>query len=112
MFARAAAWVRERWPLAALRSLLLEERIPGGARYAYSTGSLVLTVFGIQAATGLLQLLFYAPTVDHAYDSVCFLRTRVAFGWLIHGLHFWGATAMVTLVLAHLAVGFLWGAYK
>jgi ubiquinol-cytochrome c reductase cytochrome b subunit len=112
MVARLAAWISERWPVSALRSALLDDRIPGGARYTYSLGSLVLLTFGIQALTGIVQLLYYVPTVEQAYNSLSFLRTRVPFGWLIHGLHFWGATAMVVLVLLHLSQVFLWGAYK
>lgn len=112
MIKRLSSWIEERWPLAALRSALLDERIPGGASYAYSLGSLVLLTFSIQVLTGLIQLLYFVPTVGEAYNSLSFLRTRVPFGWLIHGLHFWGATAMVVLVLLHLTQVFLWGAYK
>ena len=36
---KVAAWVRERWPVDALLSALLDERIRGGARYVYSLGS-------------------------------------------------------------------------
>jgi ubiquinol-cytochrome c reductase cytochrome b subunit len=112
MIKRLTAWIVERWPLSALGSALLDERIPGGASFAYSLGSLVLLTFSVQALTGLLQLLYYVPTVGEAYNSLSFLRTHVPFGWLIHGLHFWGATAMVVLVLLHLTQVFLWGAYK
>lgn len=105
-------WINERWPLQGLIRVTLEEEIVGGSRYAYTLGSAVLIVFLIQAVSGLLQMFFYVPTVDHAYDSVSYLRTQVAFGWLIHGLHYWGANAMVVLVTLHMARVFIWGAYK
>jgi ubiquinol-cytochrome c reductase cytochrome b subunit len=105
-------WTNERWPVSGLVRALLVEDIPGGASYAYSFGSSVLFIFILQAVTGICQLFFYVPTVDHAYTSLSFLRTEVPFGWLMHNLHYWGATAMVVLVLLHMSRVFLWGAYK
>lgn len=105
-------WLNDRWPFSTLMRLALDEEIPGGSRVAYTLGSALLTVFALQAATGILQLFFYVPTVDHAYDSVSYLRTRIPFGWLINGLHFWGANAMVVIVLLHISRIFIWGAYK
>jgi ubiquinol-cytochrome c reductase cytochrome b subunit len=105
-------WTNDRWPVSALIRVLLLEDIPGGASYFYSFGYGVLFVFILQAVTGVCQLFFYVPTVDHAYASLSFLRTDVPFGWLIHNLHYWGATAMVVLLLLHVTRVFLWGAYK
>ena len=41
-----------------------------------------------------------------------FFRLQIPFGWLAHGLHYWGANAMVVLVLLHMSRVFIWGAYK
>ena len=112
MFARLRRWIEERWPLSAVLRLGLDEDIPGGASIAYSLGSATLLVFLLQLLTGVWQLFYYVPTVDHAYDSLDYLRTSVPFGWLIHGLHYWGANAMVILVALHMARVFIWGAYK
>ncbi len=112
MFEKTRQWIEERWPLSSLIRLSLEEEIPGGARFAYTLGSAILIVFILQAVTGIMQLFFYAPSTDHAYNSVSYLRTKVPFGWLIHGLHYWGAQVMVILVLLHMTRVFVWGAYK
>lgn len=112
MIAKIKEWIDARWPLSSLVRLTLEEEIPGGARFVYTLGSAVLIVFALQALTGIMQLFFYVPSTDHAYDSISYLRTRVPFGWLIHGLHYWGAQLMVILVLLHMSRVFLWGAYK
>jgi len=112
MLARIREWIETRWPLSPLVRLAIEEEIPGGAKFAYSLGSAVLIVFALQAVSGIMQLFFYVPTTDHAYNSLSYLRTRVPFGWLIHGLHYWGAQLMIILVLLHIARVFLWGAYK
>jgi len=92
--------------------LSLDEEIPGGSRFSYTLGSALLTVFALQAVTGIMQLFYYVPTVDHAYDSVNYLRTQVPFGWLINGLHYWGANAMIIIIALHITRVFVWGAYK
>jgi ubiquinol-cytochrome c reductase cytochrome b subunit len=105
-------WFTDRWPFYQLRDLLLKEDIPGGASFAYTLGTSLLMVFTLQAVTGVLQLFYYVPTIDHAYDSVSYLRTEVPFGWLIQNMHYWGAQAMVVLVALHMARVYIWGAYK
>lgn len=109
---RIGEWLSDRWPFVAVWKAVVVEDVAGGPSYFYSVGSAVLFVFIVQAVTGIIQLFYYVPTVDHAYDSVSFLRTQVSFGWLIHGLHYWGAQAMVVLAALHLSQVFVWGAHK
>src|SRR5512143_1348882 len=94
-------WIEDRWPVTPVIRTVFVADTPGGEPHCYTTRSTVLFVFILQAVTGVCELFFYVPTVDHAYTSLSFLRTSVPFGWLIHNLHFWGATAMVVLVLVH-----------
>ena len=105
-------WLDERLPVRAILGLGTNETIPGGARFAYALGSATLFAFALQVASGCIQLFYYVPTVDHAYDSLMYLRTQIPFGWLLHGLHYWGANAMVVLVGLHTIRVFVWGAYK
>jgi len=105
-------WFTDRWPYYQLRDLFLKEDIPGGASFAYTLGTSLITIFVLQAVSGILQLFYYVPTVDHAYDSVSYLRTEVPFGWLVHNMHYWGAQAMVLIVALHMMRVFIWGAYK
>ncbi len=105
-------WFTDRWPYYQLRDLLLKEDIPGGASFAYTLGTSLITIFILQAVSGILQLFYYVPAVDHAYDSVSYLRTEVPFGWLVHNMHYWGAQAMVLLVALHMIRVYIWGAYK
>ncbi len=105
-------WFTDRWPYYQLKDLLLNEDIPGGASFAYTLGTSLITVFILQAVSGVLQLFYYVPSVDHAYDSVSYLRTEVPFGWLVHNMHYWGAQAMVLLIALHMIRVYVWGAYK
>ena len=105
-------WINDRIPVAKILQLGLDEEIPGGASFFFTLGSATLFIFILQIVTGIWQLFYYVPTVDHAYDSLNYLRLFVPYGWLIHGLHYWGASAMVVLVGLHMLRVFIWGAYK
>jgi ubiquinol-cytochrome c reductase cytochrome b subunit len=111
MAKRVWAWFADRWPFVAVWKAVTVEDVPGGPSIFYSLGSAVLFVFIIQAVTGVIQLFYYVPTVDHAYDSINYLRIQIPLGWLIHGLHYWGAQAMVVLAAIHLSQVFIWGAH-
>jgi quinol-cytochrome oxidoreductase complex cytochrome b subunit len=78
----------------------------------YTLGSATLFVALNQAITGILLMIYYVPTPDHAYDSVQYITTQVAGGWLIRGLHHWGASVMVVLVVLHMLRVIIYGAYK
>lgn len=112
MFSRIGRWINDRWPLDALIRWSLEEEISGGTSYAYVFGSCVFIVFLLQAITGVWQLLYFVPVIDRAYSSLNYLRIEVPLGWLIHGLHYWGASAMIILVGIHISQVYIWGAYK
>jgi ubiquinol-cytochrome c reductase cytochrome b subunit len=112
MFTRLLKWIDERWPLTPLVRLSLDEEMSGGSSWAYVFGSAALIVFVLQVVTGIWQLFYYVPTLEQGYNSLNYLRTEVHFGWLVHGLHYWGANAMVVLVILHLSQVYLWGAYK
>ena len=79
-------------------------RIQWGPRYWPSSAS--------RSQPASSRSFTYAPTIDHAYDSVSYLRTEVPFGWLVHNMHYWGANIMVVLVALHMMRVYIWGAYK
>ena len=112
MFSRILRWIDERWPLSSVIRLALEEEMSGGAGYAYVFGSAALIIFLLQVVTGIWQLFYYVQTLSEAYNSLNYLRTEVPFGWLIHGIHYWGAIVMVVLVILHMSQVYIWGAYK
>ncbi len=112
MSSKTTRWINERWPLNVVIRWSLEEEMPGGTSYAYIFGSCVLILFLFQVITGVWQLLYFVPSIDRGYNSVNYLRTEIPFGWLINGLHYWGASAMIVLVGLHISQVFIWGAYK
>ncbi len=105
-------FVDERVGLKTLQAKMLNEPVPGGSRWAYVFGSILLFIFIMQAVTGILLMFYYVPTADHAYASTQYIIHDVDYGWFLLSYHFWGSTAMVVTVFAHMSQVFLWGAYK
>ncbi len=112
MASKFRQWISERLPINAVLQSGLNEEIPGGSSFFFTLGSALLFVFMLQVITGIWQLFYYVPTVDHAYNSLSYLRISVPYGWLIHGIHYWGANIMAVLVGLHMTRVFVWGAHK
>jgi ubiquinol-cytochrome c reductase cytochrome b subunit len=112
MFSSASRWIDERIHLAELRRTLLERKMPGGLTWWHTLGSATLAVLAVQVVTGIVLAMYYAPSPDHAYDSIRYIDRAVASGALLRGMHHWGASAMVVLVFAHMIRVFTMGAYK
>jgi len=87
-------------------------RYPGENWFFSCLGGISFTLFLIQLVTGILLLLYYRPTVDEAYKSIVEITNVVPYGWLIRGIHQWGANLMVLTVILHMFRVFMVGAYK
>ena len=90
----------------------LYEDIPGSSGWHQVFGSVAVFLFLVQAFTGILLAFNYAPTPGDAYNSLHYIITEVTGGRLIHGLHHWGASMMIVVVVLHMTQVFLFGAYK
>ncbi|GIW54157.1 MAG: cytochrome b [Nitrospiraceae bacterium] len=112
MASKVYDWLDSRLKLKPIERTLLDEPIPGGASWVYVFGSATLFLFVLQAVTGMFLAVYYAPTPDHAYDSVRFIETQVTFGAFVRGLHHWAASGMVVAIGLHMLQVFLYGAYK
>jgi ubiquinol-cytochrome c reductase cytochrome b subunit len=75
-------------------------------------GSVAIFLFMVQAFTGALLAFNYAPTPGDAYNSLRYILTELTAGRLMRGLHHWGASMMIVVVVLHMVQVFLYGAYK
>lgn len=105
-------WLEERTGLPSAIEHFLMEDIPESAGWHQVFGSVALFSFLIQVFTGILLALNYAPTPGEAWSSVRYIMTELTGGPLIRGLHHWGASIMIVVVVLHMVQAFLWGAYK
>jgi cytochrome b6 len=106
-------WITARMGLATFQELADHKRVPIHRHtFWYYWGGMTLFLFGVQVATGILLVLYYRPSADEAYESVRFLMSEVAFGWLIRSIHSWSANLMVGAALVHMFSTFLLKAYR
>lgn len=94
-----------------LRKFLYEE-IPASSGWHQVFGSVALFLILVQFFTGAMLAFNYAPTPPDAYSSLRYILTEVTAGQLMRGLHHWGASMIIVVVVLHMVQVFLWGAYK
>jgi ubiquinol-cytochrome c reductase cytochrome b subunit/menaquinol-cytochrome c reductase cytochrome b subunit len=105
-------WLEERSGLIGGIKYFLFRKVPGDIGWATTLGSATLTAFLVQAITGVILAMFYKPTPSEAYSSIQHITNDVTFGWLVRGMHRWGASVFIILLFFHMARVFLYGAYK
>ena len=105
-------WLEERTGLPSTIRHFLDEDIPASAGWHQVLGSVALFAFLIQVATGILLALNYGPTPSDAHASIRYIMTELTAGPMIRGLHHWGASCMIVVVVLHMMQVFVWGAYK
>src|SRR5271156_2780968 len=105
-------WLENRTGIETAVKSFLYEDIPASAGWHQIIGSTAIFFFVIQVFTGSLLAFNYAPTPGEAYNSVKYIMTELTGGPLIRGLHHWGASMMLIIVLLHMIQVFIYGAYK
>ena len=105
-------WLEDRTGVESAVKHFLFEDIPDSSGWHQVLGSVAMFAFLTQVVTGILLAFNYAPTPGDAYDSLRYIVTQVTGGSLIRGLHHWGASLMIIVVVLHMTQAFLWGAYK
>ena len=86
--------------------------MPRDSSWWHTLGSATLTAFLVQAGTGVILAMYYKPDPDKAYESIQNITSDLTLGWLVRGMHRWGASVFIILMFFHMARVFLFGAYK
>src|SRR3954466_11850367 len=105
-------WLEERSGLIGGVRFFLFRKVPGDTNWMQTLGSASLTAFLVQAITGVILAMYYKPTPEDAYPSIVNITDHVTMGWLVRGMHRWGASVFIILLFLHMGRGFLFGAYK
>jgi ubiquinol-cytochrome c reductase cytochrome b subunit len=90
----------------------LFKKLPPRTGWTATLGALSLMIFATMFVSGVFLAMHYNPSPDKAYQSVNHIMNNVPGGWLLRGLHHWGASAMVIAVFLHMLTGFFSGSYK
>jgi len=105
-------WVEERSGLVGGIKYFLFRKVPGDISWGHTLGSASLTAFLVQAITGAILAMYYKPDPATAYESIERITNDLTLGWLVRGMHRWGASVFIILMFFHMARVFLYGAYK
>ena len=105
-------WLEERSGLVGGIKYFLFRKVPGDTNWFHTLGSATLTAFLVQALTGAILAMYYKPDPQSAYQSIQHITNDVTLGWLVRGMHKWGASVFIILMFFHMARVFLFGAYK
>jgi menaquinol-cytochrome c reductase cytochrome b subunit len=113
-------WLEERSGLVGALRYFLFRKVPGDTNWFHTLGSATLTAFLVQAVTGVILAMYYKPDATlnprtgttAAYGSIQHITNDLTLGWLVRGMHKWGASVFIILMFFHMARVFLFGAYK
>src|SRR5260370_35254368 len=109
---RALDWFDDRTGVRSLTRKVLDEPIPGGARWAYVFGSGLWFILMNQVITGVALALYFTPTAETAHTSVAYITKQVAGGSFLRSLHSYGSSAMIIVLALHFLQTFVYGSFK
>ena len=78
----------------------------------YKLGPLQWLTWIVTIVTGALLVMFYIPTAEQAYDSLIVIQEHIPFGWLIRGMHKYGADAFIVICTLKMYRMFICADYK
>jgi quinol-cytochrome oxidoreductase complex cytochrome b subunit len=113
-------WLEERSGLIGGIKYFLFRNVPADINWMQTLGSAALTAFLVQAITGVILAMYYVPSAaidpktgtPQAYNSIVNITDHLTMGWLVRGMHRWGASVFIILMFLHMGRVFLFGAYK
>jgi len=113
-------WVDERTGAVRGTKWFLFRNVPRDVSWAQTLGSAALTAFIVMALTGVILAMYYEPSTSIdpvsgkpvAYTSIESITNELTLGWLVRGMHRWGASVFIILLFLHMGRVFLFGAYK
>jgi quinol-cytochrome oxidoreductase complex cytochrome b subunit len=111
MGAKIFEWLDERLGIRGIYDAILDRKVPK-VNWWFTLGSASLFLCLMQGLTGIFLTMYYVPDPNKAYDSIEYIMDGVTFGWLIRGIHHWGASLLVLVVFIHMLRTFFFAAYK
>ncbi|TFJ93823.1 menaquinol-cytochrome c reductase cytochrome b subunit [Lentibacillus salicampi] len=112
-------WIDERVDITPLWRDIADHEVPEHVNpahhfsaFVYCFGGLTFFVVVIQILSGMFLTMYYVPDIENAWRSVYYLQTEVAHGQIVRGMHHWGASVVVVMLLLHTMRVFFQGAYK
>jgi quinol---cytochrome c reductase cytochrome b subunit, bacillus type len=105
-------WLEERSGIVGGIRYFLFRNVPRDSSWWHTLGSATLTAFLVQLVTGVILAMYYKPSPAEAHSSIEHIQHDLWGGWLVRGMHKWGASVFIILMFLHMGRVFLFGAYK
>ena len=112
-------WIDERIDVAPIWRDIADHEVPEHVNpayqfsaFVYCFGGLTFFVVVIQVLSGMFLTMYYVPDIENAWKSVYYLQSQVAHGQIVRGMHHWGASVVIVMLLLHTMRVFFQGAYK
>ncbi|RFA37253.1 cytochrome b6 [Virgibacillus dokdonensis] len=112
-------WIDERADITPIWRDIADHEVPEHVNpahhfsaFVYCFGGLTFFVVVIQILSGMFLTMYYVPDIENAWRSVYYLQTEVAHGQIVRGMHHWGASVVIVMLLLHTLRVFFQGAYK
>ncbi|WP_405101828.1 menaquinol-cytochrome c reductase cytochrome b subunit [Oceanobacillus sp. FSL H7-0719] len=112
-------WIDERIDLHPIWRDIADHEVPEHVNpahhfsaFVYCFGGLTFFVVVIQILSGMFLTMYYVPDIENAWRSVYYLQTEVAHAQIVRGMHHWGASVVIVMLLLHTLRVFFQGAYK
>jgi len=105
-------WIEERTGLVGGVKYFLFRNVPHDINWMQTLGAATLTAFLVQTVTGVVLAMYYKADPENAYESIQSITHEITLGWLVRGMHKWGASVFIILMFLHMGRVFLFGAYK
>lgn len=119
MFKGVYNWIDERLDITPIWRDVADHEVPEHVNpahhfsaFVYCFGGLTFFITVIQILSGMFLTMYYVPDIVNAYYSVEYLQTKVAFGQIVRGMHHWGASLVIVMMLLHTLRVFFTGSYK
>ena len=78
----------------------------------YIIGGMVWLSWIIVVVSGIILMVWYIPTTTGAYRSILHLTEDIPFGWLVRGMHKYGADMLVISITIRIYRMYFAGEYK
>ena len=96
-------WIDERTGAVRGTKWFLFRNVPRDVSWMQTLGSAALTAFIVQALTGAILAMYYEPSATInpvtgkpvAYSTIQAITDDLTLGWLVRGMHRWGASATI-----------------
>jgi len=111
LFKAAWLWLDDRVGISVLLKPM-KHIAPQDAKWWYVFGTATMIAFIVQVVSGVALAFSFIPSSSQAYETLVFITNNAPFGRFLRGLHYYGASAMVLMIGAHMAQTFLFGCYK